>query len=224
MIERSDSTGQRDSSTNVTHEIVKLVLASTDPASFSASAIADTFSTTSQGRVGAPESVRTPIQVDGTLSASGLSVATPMGDTSCDPGASAVATDLYNLLPRIPAHMNSGLTWRDSTTVRGCQGGIPTTSQLIRSFAVSGEVVYRGQRAIQIELVDSLTAEGQGMQQQHQITLKTSGAGRATYFIEPTTGRVIHLETTHTLYIRISAGGHESPFLQTVRQEFDIAS
>jgi hypothetical protein len=94
---------------------------------------------------------------------------------------------------------------------------------LIRSFAVLGEALYGEQRALQIQVVDSITAEGQGMQQQHQITLKASGDGQAVYFIDATTGRVIHLEVGHTLHMLITAGGREAPFVQIVQQVFDIA-
>jgi hypothetical protein len=84
-----------------------------------------------------------------------------------------------------------------------------------------GEVTYGGQPAIQIEATDSITAEGQGIQLQHQIALTANGTGHATYFIDTTTGRVIHLERAQTLTISIRAEGRNSEFVQTVEQKFD---
>jgi len=221
VINGTDLTAPGDSSSNVTHETVRLLSASND-GNFTVSAVADTFTTTTQGRIGTPQPVPTPIEITATLSPSGLSILTPVEDSSCNPGISVVAADMYNLFPGIPAHLNSGLAWQDTTRTRGCQGGISTTSESIRSFTVIGELTRGGQHAIQIEAVDSLTAEGQGMQQQHQITLRASGGGRATYLIDPATGKVIHLELNHTLHMLITAEGHDSAFVQKVRQIFDI--
>ena len=221
VIQSPDSTVQRENSTNVTHEKLSLTFQAADSTSFNVSAIADTFVTATQGRIGVAVAAQVPIEVKAVLSGTGLTIPTIEGDTVCNPAASVVAADLHSLFPQFPSTLSSGLRWQDSTQIQGCQGGISTTSKSARSFEVLGEVTFRGHPVIQIEATDSLTAEGQGLQQQHQITLTASGTGHTTYFIDPTIGRVLHLRRVQTLNISIRAEGRDSPFLQTVEQDFD---
>lgn len=221
LIQSSDSTLQQENSTNVTHESLSLTFAAGDSISFKVSAIADTFVTSNQGRIGTAATTQLPIQIDGVLSSTGLTIPTTERDTICNPAASIVVADLHSLLPPFPSTLSSGLRWQDSTQIQGCQGGITATSKSVRSFEVLGEVTFRGRQAIQIEAADSTTAEGQGLQQQHQITMTAAGAGHATYFIDATMGRVLHLRRVQTLNISIRAEGRNSPFVQTVEQEFD---
>jgi hypothetical protein len=221
VIQRSDSTPQRENSTNITHEKITLGFLPGDTTTFTISAIADSFVTTTQGRIGSVAPAQLPIEVSAILSDSGLKIVTAEGDTICSPATSVVATDLHTLFPTLPTPLSSGLRWQDSTQRRGCQGGIPTTSETTRFFTVIGEVDFRGKSAIEIEGTDSTTSEGQGLQQQHQMSLSMNGTGHSTYVVEPSTGHVIQLHRVQTMTISIKAEGRETRFVQTVEQEFD---
>lgn len=221
VIQRSDSTSQRENSTNVTHEKIKLAYLPGDTTAFKVSAIADSFVTTTQGRIGGVAPVQLPIEIGAILSDSGLKIPTIEGDTICSPTASIIAADLHTLLLKLPTPLSSGLRWQDSTQVRGCQGGIPTTSETTRFFTTIGEVDFHGEPAIEIEGTDSTIAEGQGLQQQHQISLNANGTGKATYLVDRLTGHVIQLRRVQALTISIKAEGGEIRFVQTVEQQFD---
>jgi hypothetical protein len=218
VIQTTDSTRQ-EKSENTAHEKVTLTSVAADSTRFQLSGTVDTF-TTNAGRLGSTPPIQLPITVGGSLTASGLAI-TP-GDTTCDPVTSAFATDLQSVFPRLPLTLSSGLQWQDSTETQGCQGGVTTTSKAVRSFSVAGEVTFRGQRVIQINATEAITAEGQGVRQQHQIGLRASGTGHETYFIDASAGRVVHLQRRQILNIFITAEGKETPFMQTVEQEFDL--
>jgi hypothetical protein len=220
-IQSSDSMRTRESSTNMTHETVTLTSLASDSTMFRVLVTADSFVTTSQGRIGTSAAPKLPIEVEAMLSDSGLTIPLTAGDTTCNPTASIIAADLSGLLPKLPSTLSSGLRWQDSTQTHGCQGGVATNSRSVRSFNAVGEVTYGGQSAIQIEATDSITAEGQGIQLQHQIALTANGTGHATYFIDTATGRVVHLQRIQTLNISITAEGRDSQFVQTLEQKFD---
>jgi hypothetical protein len=221
VIQRSDSTAQRENPTNVTRERITLVFLPSDTTRFRVSAVADSFVTTAQGRLGEVAPTQLPIEVTAILSDSGLTVPAVEGDTICSPAASVVAADLNSLLLPLPSGLSSGLRWQDSTQLRGCQGGILTTSRTIRSFTAMGEVIFENEPAIQIEGTDSTIADGQGLQQQHQISLNANGTGRSTYLVNTKTGHVVQLRRAQMLTISVNAEGRETRFVQTVEQEFD---
>ena len=220
-VQRSDSTADRENSTNLTREKVTLTVPPGDTTGFRVSAIADSFVTTAQGRLGGAAPTQLPIEVSAILSDSGLTVPAVGGDTICSPTASVISADLHNLLLPLPSRLSSGLRWQDSTQLRGCQGGILTTSRTTRTFTAIGEVVFENEPAVEIEENDSTTADGQGLQQQHQISLIANGTGRSTYLVHAITGHVLQLRRTQTLNISIKAEGKETRFVQTVEQEFD---
>jgi hypothetical protein len=221
VIQRTDSASQRENSTNLTREQITLAFLPGDTTTFKVSAIADSFATTSQGRIGAVPLAQLPLEVSAILSDSGVKIAMTEGDTTCSPTTSVIAGDLHSLLLTFPATLSSGLQWQDSTQVRGCQGGIPTKSETTRRFTAIGEVDFRGKQVIEIDGTDSTIAEGQGLQQQHQISLNANGTGHATYLVDPITGHVIQLHRVQTLTFSITVEGRESRFVQTVEQEFD---
>jgi len=219
---QSDSANNREVSTNITHELVTLLPASGD-SGISFTAVVDTFSTTTQGLIGPVQSVQLPVQVEGLFAASKLTVKTDSSTGKCNPISSALISDLHNLLTAFPAPLSQGQVWQDSVSTTGCQAVIPTTSQLIRSFVVSGEAIYEGEPVLLVQRSDSIQSHGEGAQQQHRLTLDASGTGKAVYYLDTKDGRVVRLTTEQELNLTITTSAKAHRFKQNSRQDFRLA-
>ena len=217
----SDSTPGQVLSTNLTHETLVLAPFGSDTTSIRVTATVDSFATTSQGRTATTPPVISPFEVNAVFSStSGVTVTPPADDGMCNAAMSVVTTDLYNLLTNFPDSLRTGAQWTDTVTVRGCQAGIPITSESVRTFNVIGQVTRDGKPVILVERSDTVNAGGQGMQQQHQISVEAAGHAHAQYYLDAPGGRVIYLNVDQILQMVIKAEGKQSIFRQSLKQEF----
>jgi len=218
---QSDSANNREVSTNITHELITLVPVSGD-SGISFTAVVDTFSTATQGLVGPAQLVQLPVQVEGVFAAGKLTIKSDSSTGKCNPISSVLVSDLHNLLTQFPTPLSQGQIWQDSVSTTGCQAAIPTTSQLVRSFVVSGEAIYEGQPVLLVQRSDSIRGRGEGAQQQHRLTLEASGTGRAVYYLNTKDGRVVRLTTQQELSLAITTSAKAYEFKQTSGQDFRL--
>ena len=217
---QSDSGPHREISTNTTHEALVLGQAG-DTIHFSATV--DTFSTTTQGSIGAVQPVELPIQLSGSFTSDSLTIAPDSTTSKCNPVASAITTDVHNLLVRFPPQLARGSTWRDSVELSGCQGNIPTMARTTRSYVVVGETSFQGDSVLMIQRMDRIHAHGEGAQQQHRVILDVDGSGTAIYYLSQKNGQILHLTTGQELNLAITASGKISRFKQSSKQDFSLA-
>ncbi|MDQ2938591.1 MAG: hypothetical protein M3R67_13990 [Acidobacteriota bacterium] len=218
---QSDSGSNREISTNITHELVTLTPIGDSAIGFTA--VVDTFSSTTQGRIGPVQPIQLPVQVSGILADSGFMITSDGSSDRCNPVSSAIVSDLHNLLTRFPALLSRGLVWKDSVSATGCQAAIPTTSHTTRSYVVSGESIYDGQPVLVVQRTDTIQAQGEGAQQQHSLKLNARGGGSAIYYLDTKDGRLIRLTTSQELVLTITASGKAHQFKQSSRQDFRLA-
>jgi hypothetical protein len=216
---QSDSSTGREISTNITGELITLTPAVDSGIEFTA--IVDTFSSTTQGRIGAVQPIQLPMQITGIFSDTGLTITSGTGN-KCNPVGSVINSDLHNLLTRFPTRLSQGLVWQDSVSMAGCQAGIPTTSRMTRSYVVSGEAVYEGRPVLIVQRTDSIQAQGEGAQQQHPIGLGARGTGSAVYYLDTKDGRVVRLTAGQELLLTITASGKPHQFKQSSKQDFRL--
>jgi hypothetical protein len=114
------------------------------------------------------------------------------------------------------------MRWRDSLEVNACQGMIPMTVQLARSYVVSGEMTYQATPILVVERTDTIQAHGEGAQQQHRVTVDASGTGNAVYYMSPREGRVLRLGMTQDLNLVITTSGMTHRFKQSSKQDFNL--
>lgn len=219
---RSDSANNREVSTNITRELVTLSPAAGDSGT-SFTAVVDTFSTMTQGLIGPAQPVQLPVQVEGVFASNKLTIKADSSTAKCNPISSALVSDLQNLLTAFPAQLSQGQAWQDSVSATGCQAAIPTTSQMIRSFVVSGEAIYEGRPILLVQRSDSIRGHGEGAQQQHRLTLDASGIGNAVYYLDTKDGRIIRLTTEQELNLTITTSVGPRQFKQISRQDFRLA-
>ena len=217
---QSDSGSHRENSTNSTHELVTLESIG-DTIHFTAAI--DTFSTATQGAIGSAQPVQLPIRLSGTFTGDSLVPSADSVPEKCNPISSALSADLHNLLIRFPSQLSQGTSWRDSVELRACQGMIPTTVHMTRSYIVSGESVYQGNPVLLVQRIDTIQARGEGAQQQHSVILDAKGTGNATYYVSPKDGRITRLSTGQDLDLAITVSGKIHHFKQSSRQDYSLA-
>jgi hypothetical protein len=214
---RSDSNPHREISTNTVHELITLNMTG-DTIHFTA--VIDTSSTTTQGTIGAVQSVQLPVQLSGSVIGDSLTILTDSTAEKCNPLSSALSADLHNLFVGFPTQLSQGTSWRDSLELRTCQGMIPTTVHIARTYVVSGEATYQGLPVVVVQRRDSVQAHGEGAQQQHRITLDASGTGNANYYLNPQSGFILRLNTEQNLNLAIITSGKTYRFRESSTQNF----
>lgn len=210
-----DSAKHREISTNNTHEILAL-LVNGDTIRYSATV--DSFSTASQGLLGPVQAVSLPVQVSGTLGSPAILDSLTQ---TCNPVETSLEGDVRNFLVSFPQQLTSGHSWKDSVTHVVCYGGIPMATVVVRNFSIAGQTSFNGQAVIAIHRIDSISARGEGRQQQHQLTVDVHGTGNAAYSLSTELGRVLHLTISQELDFSIRAGSRTNQFHESVKEEFN---
>lgn len=217
---QSDSGSHREISTNSTHELVTLEPAG-DTIHFIASV--DTFSTTTQGAIGPAQLIQLPVQLSGKFVNDSVILSADSLAEKCSPTSSALSADLHNVLVHFPAQLSQGTSWRDSVELQACQGMIPTTARISRSYVVSGETSYQGYPVMVVQRSDTIQAHGEGAQQQHSLTLDAKGTGSAVYYVSPKNGRIARITTGQDLDLAITVSGKIHRFKQSSKQDYSSA-
>jgi hypothetical protein len=214
-----DSQPQHEISTNITNE--SLALQPTDH-TIGFMAIIDTSATTTQGLIGSVQSVDLPVRISGLFTDSLLIISTGIASSRCNPASSMLLTDLHNLLVAFPKQLSTGVNWKDSVDIQGCQAGIPTSAHTTRWYIVSGEASYEGRPVLAILRTDTTRAKGEGGLQQHRISIDATGTGTAQYYLDTISGRVVRLTVDQVLDLDVTASTKSSRFRQNSKQEFQI--
>jgi hypothetical protein len=204
---------------NSTHELITL---SPVGDTIHISATVDSFSATTQGAIGPAQNMQLPVQLSGTFVGDSLKLTNDSLPEGCNPVSSALSADLHNLLLRFPAQLSQGSSWRDSVELKACQGMIPTTVRITRSYVVSGEAAYQNQPVLLVERSDMIQARGEGAQQQHPLLLDAKGTGNATYYVSPQDGRIVRLTTGQDLDLAITVSGKIHRFKQNSKQDYSL--
>jgi hypothetical protein len=214
-----DSLAHREISTNITHELLTL-----DPVdqAINFTALIDTSATTTQGLIGSVQPIQLPVQISGLFTDSTLTISTETAGGKCNTVSSMLVTDLHNLLVAFPERLSTGVSWKDSTDVTGCQAGVPTSAHTTRVYIVSGNASYEGHPVLAILRTDTTRAKGEGGLQQHRVSIDATGTGTALYYIDVESGRIVHLTVDQLLNLDITASARRSQFKQNSKQDFQI--
>ena len=216
---QTDSGLRREITTNNSHEVVILT---PDSLTIHYNAAVDTFSTGTQGLIGSVPEISLPIQVSGIIDSIGALPDSVNRLQVCNPVESNLQSDVRNLLIKFPAQLATGLSWRDSSARTVCYGTIPMQAVLVRKFSVIGKTSYNGQSAVTVQRVDSVSAQGEGSQQQHRLAIEAMGTGAATYYLSPEQGLVLHLTTSQNVDFVIRVAARASQFHESVTQEYSL--
>jgi hypothetical protein len=93
---------------------------------------------------------------------------------------------------------------------------------MIRSYVVSGEASYDGRLVLLVQRSDTITAHGEGAQQQHSLKLDAIGTGSAVYYLDTKDGHVVRLTAGQELSLTITTSSKAHQFKQSSRQDFRL--
>lgn len=185
-------------------------------------AMVDSFSTSAQGQIGLPQPAQLPAEISGILDPPPLEVDSVISDWPCNTAQTSLRSDVRNLLINFPAQLSPGTSWRDSTIGTACYGTLPIRAAVFRIFTVTGGAPYNGQATVTIQRRDSISAYGEGREQQHRLSVEAAGTGSATYYLSLTHNSVLRLTMTQNLDFTVRASGRASRFRETAKQEFSL--
>src|ERR1700682_1569381 len=211
-----DLPAHREISGNITNELLTL-----EPANRGSNftGLIDTSATTTQGLIGSVQPVQLPVQISGSFTDSTLTINAGTDGGRCNTVSSMLVTDLAQLLITFPERLSTGVSWRDSVDVAGCQAGVPTSVHTIRSYIVSGDAFHEGHPVLVILRTDTTHAKGEGRLQQHRTSIDATGTGTALYYIDTTSGRIIRLTVDQLLDLGVTASAKQSHFRQNSKQD-----
>ena len=133
-----------------------------------------------------------------------------------DPALSALSVIHRNIII-LPARLVQGMTWKDSTSINGCNGMIPITTISIRTYSVIDEAEAGGRPAILLNRTEKFLSTGEGSQNQHRILITTEGTGTAKIYIDRVSGMLLDSEGEQRADITLR-GGRLQRFSQTARE------
>jgi hypothetical protein len=217
-VQQIDSIGSQDTAskntlTNTTREVLTF---EPGPESIRITAAVDSFTSLPSDPNVQPD---LHPQLSAVLASNALSIDT--SDTAaCNPIRSALMSDVRNLVVPFPHSLTPDSTWRDSVAVEGCQAGIPTLSQVTRSFAVRGEVPIQGRGSLEVIRSDTVRLKGEGGLQRHRVSIQAYGTGSGIYYLDMRTGQLLRLDVSQTVTIEVVTLATKSQFRQKLDQEF----
>jgi hypothetical protein len=222
IVQRVDSIGSQDTAsknttlTNTTREVLTF-----EPGSESIriTAAVDSFTSLPTDPSIQPDLYA---QLSAVLASNTLSIDTN-DTTACSPIKSALMSDVRNLVVPFPDSLTPGFTWKDSIDVEGCQAGIPTLSQVTRSFAVRGAVPIQDRVLLEVVRSDTARLKGEGGLQRHRVSIQAYGTGSGTYYLDVRTGQLLRLDVSQTLTVDVVTLATKSQFRQKLEQAFVLS-
>jgi hypothetical protein len=148
--------------------------------------------------------------------------ATPASSTApCDPSATLV-TRMQSLVPKLPARLVAGDTWRDSTTTSGCAGAFLATTHVARTYTVIGDTTFAGVPAVQVHRADDISASSEGAEGQHRVLISATGTGGGELYFDPASGRFLGTNAVQHTAVDVTTSGKTTRFLQEITQRVTI--
>lgn len=96
------------------------------------------------------------------------------------------------------------------------------TSNVTRSFVVTGEVPGDTRPLVAVTRIDSAEFQGEGGLEQHRVSIHANGTGTALYYLNTETGQVIHLSVNQILTFDITTQEKRQQLRQETVEDFEI--
>lgn len=106
--------------------------------------------------------------------------ATGGAPASCSAGLDPVVAGAQVLFVTLPARLEPGMSWQDSTTTVTCRGSVPVTSVLRRTYTVADSTSLDGQPAVRVDIATASTLAGAGLASAAGDSISVRGSGTAT--------------------------------------------
>jgi hypothetical protein len=145
---------------------------------------------------------------------------TAIGDSgaACGPTAPLAAAAREVIVP-VPATLEIGGRWSDSSSVTVCSGGTPVTVGTVRDYEVTGRETVDGTPAVRVRRTETFTLAGARRVAGRQIVITGRGTGEGTLHFDPAAGAYLGGRAESESELSVRVGADETAFTQRVRQE-----
>lgn len=140
-------------------------------------------------------------------------------DSTCSPALEPLLGLAREVLVPAPTFLAVGQTWRDSSTVVTCRGGIAITAVVVRDYRVEGPDLQGSVPAIRLSRLTSTTLEGSGSEYGRTLVFTGSGKGRALLYLDARTGAFLGSVSESDATVSLGTPREQTPFRQQVRQK-----
>jgi hypothetical protein len=137
---------------------------------------------------------------------------------SCSNEALAAVPVVQRSIILVPLQLRTGMTWTDSTTATVCSGPLLVSLSTARTYLVKGQVAVRGYPAVLLEQQNRTSFTGDGVQEQHRISVRGEGSGRTQLTVDAATGALIDAAGDHSASLTITSSGRDQQFTQRSRE------
>ena len=220
-VELADSATIRD---QVTRRVVFNLAFSTSSSGTRAVASIHEVSLSAGNRIGPSlPPVSLPFTIEGQIADGSLALQTATGQSGpgvldCNNPVMAAFPSLQRAIVITPATVNSGMTWRDSSSTSSCSGSVPVSLTIIREYQVLGSSSYSGMPSILLERREIASFKGEGSQNQHRILISGTGTASSQIHLHPVSGQLMSLDGEHQADLVVISSGRLQKFRQVTRE------
>lgn len=140
------------------------------------------------------------------------------GASGCQAPEAALRARAVYLLPKLPSQLNSGATWSDSVETSGCFRTASTNTIWLHNYVVEGETKFEGYNTVLVRRNSKVAGKGNVIEGQHNLLINATGVDSASFFVEPTTGKLLGSISNQAMDIVITASGQGKGFKQRAKQ------
>jgi hypothetical protein len=132
-----------------------------------------------------------PVMTDTTVTTTAADLAPSMPMVPCDQIAEAARILAQQIFPAVPATLEPGATWSDSTSTTMCRGGIPITTVTMSTYRVQDRRDSSGLQILYVHRQADLQLTGTGMQGSRQLRVEGTGQSETLLTYDLTNGHVL---------------------------------
>ncbi len=125
-----------------------------------------------------------------------------------------LSTIQHNII-LMPLEVSTAETWSDSTSSVVCNGTLPMTITMIRTFHVIGEGNYVGIPALIIDKKERTFSKGEGSQGQHRIFIETHGTTTSQLYVDRKSGELLSAKSINQTSLSIQSSGRNQHFSES---------
>lgn len=177
--------GQSVEFTTTSKQLISVNVAGAAP-TFDLTMVLDSISATSTSPQPMPDnSALMGLKIIGKMGPNGaVTDEKAMDKAGVDP-KTPVSQSLKSLLPKLQPGAKIGDAWKDSSTTKGSQGGIETTTITLTSYKYEGDSTVAGTKYAKVSSLADAKVSGKGNAQGQDLSLEGTSKTTSVYLIAP---------------------------------------
>lgn len=162
-----------------------------------------------------PSGVTLPFSFVAELATGAIPAVTTPPSASCDQPNAAVIQGWREAWVSLPARLEPGQRWQDSSRYVFCRDGIPLTAEVVRAFTAVEAEDRGGEVVVVVDRETRQTLRGEGTQFGEPVTLRGEGDGTMRLWVALRRGVIVDAEGTSTLRVELEGRRRRQELVQT---------